>query len=605
MNAIQILATQPWVERLGMTLLHFLWQGAIIAAIYAAVRRWGARTADADGRYILACSALAVMAIAPVVTWVLLRTPSPESAAVTFAAPLSAARIQPAQSISLFLPAAADRAATTPFLFWVVASWLIGASVFSLRLLGGWVLAERLRSRMTCPAPPEWQRVLDRLKARISISQPVRLLVSGRVQAPAAMGWLRPIVLAPLGALTGLPAGQMEALLLHELAHIRRRDYLVHILQSAVEAVFFYHPAVWWISGHMGAERELCCDDIAVSVTGDAVDYARALAAFDSAPWAQPSLMAANGGSLADRIARLLGQPRTSRASSCGPGTAAMLILVAIGACVAFAQSTVRPQFEVASVKPSVTRSVANVRPLPGRLTADASLKILIQYAYGVQPFQVIEAAGSLPSGRYEIDAKTDGNATRSQMFLMLQSLLEDRFRLKVHRETTEMPAYVLVAAKGGLKLPPPNGSDCVDSAADAAPEWAGGRMAAPGEVASAQVLCGSAGLTLVPSTTLLPAGGARMQGGKIAMPEFVRKLSLILDRSVIDKTGFTGLFDLRLDFVADETTPAMPPPPPGTDMPGPSILQAIRQQLGLQLESTKGPVEVIVIDHAERPSGN
>jgi uncharacterized protein (TIGR03435 family) len=419
------------------------------------------------------------------------------------------------------------------------------------------------------------------------------------------MGWLRPIVLVPLGVLAGLPAAQMEALLLHELAHIRRRDYLVHILQSAVEAVFFYHPAVWWISGHMRAERELCCDDIAVSVTGDAVVFARALAAFDSARWVQPSVMAANGGSLADRIARLLGQPSTARRPSCGPGTAATLILLAIGACAVFAQSTVRPQFEVASVKPSLTRSVANVRPLPGRLTADASLKILVQYAYGAQPFQVVDAAGSSPSGRYEIDAKTDGNATRNQIFLMLQSLLEDRFRLKVHRETREMPVYVLVAAKGGLKLPPPTSSDCVDSAADAAPEWAGGRMAAPGEASSAQVLCGSAGLTLLPSAPLLPGGGARMQGGKIAMPEFVRKLSLILDRTVIDKTGFTGLFDLRLDFVPDETTPAMPPPPPGTDMPGPSIAQALRQQLGLQLESTKGPVEVIVIDHAERPSGN
>jgi uncharacterized protein (TIGR03435 family) len=129
--------------------------------------------------------------------------------------------------------------------------------------------------------------------------------------------------------------------------------------------------------------------------------------------------------------------------------------------------------------------------------------------------------------------------------------------------------------------------------------------MAPPGQALPAPTLCGSAGLTLIPVAPLLPGGGARMQGGKIAMPEFVRKISLILDRSVIDKTGFTGLFDLQLDFVADETTPAMPPPPPGSDMPGPSISQALRQQLGLQLESTRGPVEVIVVDHAERPSGN
>ena len=230
-----------------------------------------------------------------------------------------------------------------PFLSWVVAFWLTGATAFSLRLLGGWILAERLRSRMVRPASAEWQRTLDRLKTRISVSRPVRLLVSGLLQAPAAIGWLRPIVLVPAGALAGLPAAQIEALLLHELAHIRRHDYLVHILQSAVEAVFFYHPAVWWISGHMRAERELCCDDIAVSITGDAVIYARALAEFDSARWIQPTVMAANGGSLADRIARLLGQPSTSRRASCGPGTAPALILLAIGAWAVFAQPTVRP----------------------------------------------------------------------------------------------------------------------------------------------------------------------------------------------------------------------------------------------------------------------
>jgi uncharacterized protein (TIGR03435 family) len=276
--------------------------------------------------------------------------------------------------------------------------------------------------------------------------------------------------------------------------------------------------------------------------------------------------------------------------------------VLAIGVCALFAQSAaqsaaqsnVRPQFEVASVKPSSATSVANVRPLPGRLTANASLQILIQYAYGVQPFQVVDSARWLQSGRYEIDAKADGNTNRSQMFLMLQSLLKDRFQLKIHRETRDMPVYALVAAKGGLKLSPPKGSNCVDSAGDAAPEWAGGRMAAPGEVALAPPRCGSIGLSL-----------GLMQGGKVAMPELVRKLSLMLDRSVIDKTGFMGLFDLQVQFVPDETTPAMPPPPPGSDVSGISLPQALREQLGLQLESTKGPVEVIVVDHAERPSGN
>ena len=597
MNALEIFAARPWVERLGMTLLHFLWQGAIVSAIYAAARRWGARTLGANGRYFLTCAALTAMALTPMATWILLRGPSQESVALTFAAPMSADRTEPARSLSRSLPADADRALPGPLLSWVVACWLTGASVFSLRLLCGWIAAERLRSRMARPASAEWQRILDRLKARIGVSPPVRLLVSGRVQAPAAMGWLRPIVLVPLGALAGLPAAQMEALLLHELAHIRRHDYLVHILQSAVEAVFFYHPAVWWISGHMRAERELCCDEMVVSVTGEPVLYARALAEFDLARRIQPAVMAANSGALADRIARLLGQQAPSRRPTYGSGAAVTLVLLAIGACVVSAQSTVRPQFEVASVKPSSSRSIQNVRPLPGRLTADASLQMLIQYAYGVQPYQVVDASGWQPE-RYEIDAKADGHSSRKQMFLMLQSLLEDRFRLRVHRETRDLPVYALVAAKGGIKLAPPKEGGCIDSAADAAPEWAGGRMAPPGQASTAPTLCGSAGLTLLPTT-------ARMQGGKIGMPELVRRLSLLLDRSVMDKTGFTGLFDLQLDFVADESTPAMPPPPPGSDIQGPSLPQALRQQLGLQLESTKGPMEVLVVDHAERPTGN
>src|SRR5579872_2847390 len=143
MNAIPFLATQPWVGRLGMTLLHFLWQGAIIAAIYAAARKWGGRALDAKGRYFLACAALAAMAVTPMATWIRLR-PSPESVAVSFAAPLSTARMEQARSISLSLPADADRPARGRFLSWVVAFWLIGATAFLLRLLAGWMLAERL-----------------------------------------------------------------------------------------------------------------------------------------------------------------------------------------------------------------------------------------------------------------------------------------------------------------------------------------------------------------------------------------------------------------------------------------------------------------------------
>jgi uncharacterized protein (TIGR03435 family) len=320
------------------------------------------------------------------------------------------------------------------------------------------------------------------------------------------------------------------------------------------------------------------------------------------ARWIKPAIMAANGGSLAGRIARLLGQSSTSDRASSGPGAAPALILLAIGAWAVFAQPAARPQFEVASIKPSVSQRIMNVRPLPGRLTADATLPILIQYAYDVEPFQVFGGPNWLTSERYQIDAKADAAVSRDQMFLMLQSLLEDRFQLKTHRDMKEQSVFALVPNKGSLKLPPPKEGVCVDSAVDAAAEWAGaGRMAAPGEVQPTKSRCGSAVVGLGPR-------GAQLKGGKIAMPELVRTLSMLLGRSVIDRTEFTGLFDVQLDFVPDDTTPSIPPPPPNSgisDITGFSLPQALQQQLGLRLQSAKGPVQVIVVDQAERPSVN
>jgi len=597
MNPIQILAAQAWVERLGLTLLHFVWQGAIIVAIYAVVRKWGARTSGPGGRYFLACTALIVMAITPIVTWMLL--PVQNSAAVTFSAPLSAPRAESVPTIPFLLPSYVYAAPPGHFLSWVVVFWAIGATAFSSRLLSGWILAQRFRHRLVRAASLEWQRRLDQLKARISVTRPVRLLVSGLIDAPGSIGWIRPIVLVPAGALAGLPCAQMEALLLHELAHIRRHDYLVHILQSVVETALFYHPGVWWVSGHMRSDRELCCDDIAVSVTGDPVDYARALAEFDSARFIQPAVVGANSGSVANRIARLLGQSSTAGHGTFGAATVQALTLLAIGAWAVFAQTATRPQFEVASIKPSFSDSIMNVRPLPGRLTADATLQVLMQYAYGVAPFQVVGGPAWLTSDRYQIDATADATASRERMFLMLQSLLEDRFQLRTHSEIKEQPVFALLADKGAVRLPSPKEGVCVDSVADAATEWVGGgRMAAPSEVQPAKGRCGSAVFGLGP-------GGAHMHGGKIATPELVRTLSMLLGRSVIDKTGITGLFDLQLDFVPDDTTPAMPPPPPGSYISGVSIAQALQQQLGLRLESAKGPVQVIVVDQAGRPSAN
>jgi uncharacterized protein (TIGR03435 family) len=255
-----------------------------------------------------------------------------------------------------------------------------------------------------------------------------------------------------------------------------------------------------------------------------------------------------------------------------------------------------RPAFEVASIKPSQENRFMAVRALPGgRLAANAPVRLLIQNAYGLQSFQIAGGPAWVESDRFEIDAKATGGADRAQIMTMLQSLLEERFQLRSHRETRQLPVYELVAAKGGPKLPPAKAGDC--SSADAPPPPGRGQpMAFP---------CGRVGIQGESS-------GARMEGRQVAMVEFLRMLAGLMGRAVLDKTGVTGTFDVHLKFAPDSTTAglsAMAPPgaaPPADISPeNPSIFSALQEQLGLKLESAKGPVEVLVIDHVERPSAN
>jgi uncharacterized protein (TIGR03435 family) len=242
------------------------------------------------------------------------------------------------------------------------------------------------------------------------------------------------------------------------------------------------------------------------------------------------------------------------------------------------------------------------VRPQPGRLTATATARLLIQNAYSLQPYQIAGAPAWAESEHFEIDAKAAGNTTRSDLFLMLQSLLEERFQLRVHRETRELPVFALVAAKSGLKLPPPKEGNCAKPVPAADLEWAGGRMQPPGSGPAPLPACGSIAVALDPS-------GAVLRGGSVQMPELVRILSMMMGRSVLDRTSFPSPFDVKLGFLPDQSTAALPPLPPesaaATNSPYPSIVTALQEQLGLRLESTRGPVEVVVIDRLERPSVN
>ena len=379
-----------WVEPLGWALVHFLWQGALIAKAFAVARALGGRSLSPHARYSMACAALAAMMLAPIVTFILLANSSGlhDGSGGWAGRPLVSALASGAPAVLAEWGGAVPwltRAFAGQLFPWLVNAWACGSLAFSVRLIGGMASASRLRSRrFACPAPAGWQSRLERLMERMGVSRRVELLVSSLAQTPAAIGYLAPVIVMPLSALSGLPVEQVESLLAHELAHIRRADYLVNLLQSLAEAILFYHPSVWWLSNEIRVERELCCDDIAVEVSGDVLTYARALVAVESThPRRLRAAVAANGGSLARRIGRLLDPAQARGQTRAGSGAAAALSILLVAAAAAAMNRQTAPleplvvaaplpqQIQLSPVETSIPRSVLKKKrgqtgPSPG-----------------------------------------------------------------------------------------------------------------------------------------------------------------------------------------------------------------------------------------------
>ena len=383
MSGTDVLLRWPAVQAIGWALLHFVWQGTLVALVAAAVLV-ASRRAAADVRYLVATIALAVMFTLPVVTGVQVwrdltagrandqAPPTWGSAATVPARPANGQAPSPAVAQD-FRPARLASSAEglrhaiergTPVLF---LAWLLGVSVLSLRLLVGWMWVQRMRTHHVAAGAERWQQVASRLCRRLHITRGVTLLESALVDVPTVIGWVTPVVLLPATALSGLTPRQLEAILAHELAHIRRHDYLVNLVQTAVETLLFYHPAVWWLSRRIRAEREHCCDDLAVSLCGDPIAYAGALADLESLRGSSLAL-AANGGSLLRRVKRLLGAP----ASHAGRGPAwlaggAAIVLVCGIAAVAAEGVKAQP----AAASPSAAQATAGTQ---APLNLDAAL---------------------------------------------------------------------------------------------------------------------------------------------------------------------------------------------------------------------------------------
>jgi beta-lactamase regulating signal transducer with metallopeptidase domain len=330
MNAINDLLASPLSVRLGWTLLHFLWQGAA-AALLLAIALLALRRSAANAKYLAACTSLSLMAIAPLLTFALLDNLAPPPPPVdpfndftdqsspdfANAPPLRESRVvpdpgllsnaQPLQTAEQIPPPPPTlKQRLEPHLPAAVTLWAIGVTALSLRLFAGWLVVQRLRRRFTAPVTDVLQNTFNQLRTRLKIARPVQLLESAIAQVPATIGWIRPILLLPAAAMTRLTPDQLEAVLAHELAHVKRFDYLVNLAQSLIETLGFYHPAVWWVSARIRAERENACDDLAVALTNDPIRYAKALSALEHLRGQSPALAAAaTGGSLLARIRRL------------------------------------------------------------------------------------------------------------------------------------------------------------------------------------------------------------------------------------------------------------------------------------------------------------
>ena len=312
--------TTEIMRTLAWSLLHFLWQGAAIAAVAAAFMFVFRKPAT---RYLVGIAALALMLVSFGITFTLISGSSGAAADYSAAGAPAAASLSPlgANANPNFHVGEQAAISSDGGFLWISRGWLAGVFVFALRIAFGLLVIDYLRRRNLIALP---DALVDRFRAlqrRVGIRRNVRYAECHSLSVPAVIGFFRPIVLLPMRALTGLTPEQLEAVIAHELGHIKRFDVAVNFFQVIAESLFFFHPAVWWLNQRIRADREDCCDDVAIATCGGTVGYARALATMES--WrAVPSFaMAATGSPVAARVARLLGV----RTNNDGVRTAGML----------------------------------------------------------------------------------------------------------------------------------------------------------------------------------------------------------------------------------------------------------------------------------------
>lgn len=413
---LEITLNSNLIENLGWTLVHSIWQIALISAILFIILR-GFNNLSANARYLFSVSALILALVFSVATFVSLSNNSVQKQTLVVADSENSEIFKRANNLpettivfgkdkSLINDSASDKYAfdfgsfqinfrekinfALPILVWL---WLLGVGVYAFRLCGGFWQIHKYKTRKIANPEKEWQTRFANLCERLKLTQKVKLLQSDLVKTPIVVGWLKPLILVPTGVFLQINPHELETILAHELVHIRRYDNLVNFLQSFIEILFFYHPCVWWISASIRREREFACDDAVLEILESRrIVYADALANLEeirlTANQKTPSLsMAASGGKLMKRIERIIEKntenKRSSPKQSFWSASLALLLISAFMICVFSTQNALSVNNNSAKAEKKLAIGFVSIPPLDRTANppkdSDATGRLLIE----------------------------------------------------------------------------------------------------------------------------------------------------------------------------------------------------------------------------------
>jgi bla regulator protein blaR1 len=525
---------------------------------------------------------------------------------------------QPFSEPALAMPAiaqAAPAAAAPSLLHWLpvllVAGWFCG---FVVVLFAWCVRWQRISAALRESAPLLDGReavTLRRLERMAGTRKPIDIVLSRASLEPGIFGILRPVLIWPEGISKHLEDAHLEAILAHEVWHVRRHDNLAAALHMVVEALFWFHPLVWWLGARMVEERERACDEEVVELGSERQVYAESILKVCEFCVGSPlaCVSGVTGSDLKKRMVYIMTE-RFARKLDFGKklllstaGVLALALPLVFGLVNA---PKMRAQEQAATASPTTHNIELRIgpsadgtphqagmmySPTAGFKATNTTLQALIQEAYGVQANQIAGAPDWTKTAEFdlEIGPNDDKSApsgssigqsleqTRARNQRLLQAALAERFQLKLHRETRDLSSYALVVADDGPKLQPAK-------AAGSYPDAVTGPKGGPLEKSIRMKLDGNQ---------------VGMDARGFSAVDLAAQLSRQLGIAVTDKTGLTGNYDFRLNWKSD----ASATPNENADVAPASLSTAIQEQLGLKLEQQKGPMQVLVIDHAERPA--